>query len=122
MAPTIGRQVRYHADGEFGDKDGGPYGLVAFVVAVHSEHNVNLCVFDSDGVSCGRQCVPFIGMDEEAPRHGCWCEWPAEMRTSSIPEEVMAAWDNTQPAPEECEARQSTSPPDAFGGEDAEGT
>jgi hypothetical protein len=66
--PPVGCIVHYHHP----ENDGS---LAAIITWVHSDHMVNLCVFDPDGHPSGLTSVVLVQFGDKPPDHP-YASWP----------------------------------------------
>ncbi len=102
IIPTIGRVVWFYPhenqnDGGFA-RHGGPtiQPYTALITHVWSDHMVNLCVFDANGMPHGRTSVELVQEDRTCPGGGGYCTW--------------MPFQKGQAAKQESEANQQTAP------------
>lgn len=76
ITPTPGRIVHYFPDEKEAKQlqPDASQPLPAMVIYVHNNHLVNLTVFDQQGVSHGRVCVP-LEQDDNKPDTRPHCAW-----------------------------------------------
>jgi hypothetical protein len=92
IKPTIGRVVWYHPHSFQASADFAPTPICAAIVAfVHSDHCVNLAVFDANGNSHSRTSVTLIQDGAEPSEGGNYCEWMPYQKGQAAKAESLEA-------------------------------
>jgi hypothetical protein len=75
IQPTVGRIVLYRPMPNESNLCPVGHNCAAIIAFVHSDHCVNLTVFDSNGGTTGRTSVHLVQPNDEVPGPGGYCQW-----------------------------------------------